>query len=176
MSNDYQPEWVKFIQESLEGDEEAKKEYKPFWDKVWKLRKEGIKCSCGNDECEGYGHCAKCFLRIENPKWTWMWAERQGRWLCVEGLLYDKMIKYKTDDESGALIMATNQGKIWVLLKWYFWNKQGLKCAKCRKEKLIGDMELHHIIPKCKGGRESEDNLQMLCKLCHRTKMMEIYD
>lgn len=44
-------------------------------------------------------------------------------------------------------------------------------CAKCKnKFNSIDDMEADHIIPWSKGGKTTEDNLQLLCKSCNRIK------
>jgi len=86
------------------------------------------------------------------------------------------MIKFKYEGLPGAAIMVHNTGKTWSLMRWYFWAKQDKECSKCKKEFSEDKMELHHINAKCKGGKEEEENMQMLCKLCHRTKMIEIYN
>ena len=39
------------------------------------------------------------------------------------------------------------------------------KCFICGKFK---DLDLHHIIPRSWGGRDTIANLQLLCKQCHK--------
>ena len=48
--------------------------------------------------------------------------------------------------------------------------KQGKKCKKCGKRKAIGEMQADHIIPWARGGKTSDDNIQMLCIPCHQGK------
>lgn len=48
------------------------------------------------------------------------------------------------------------------------YEKQGRKCAACQKPYEFDDMEGDHIIPWSQGGHTTEDNLQMLCRPCHR--------
>lgn len=45
--------------------------------------------------------------------------------------------------------------------------RDGYCCAKCGSVK---DITLDHIIPKCKGGRDIIENLQLLCFSCNQEK------
>lgn len=46
-------------------------------------------------------------------------------------------------------------------------DRDGRKCAQCGS---TVKLEIDHIIPISKGGREDEDNMQVLCQKCNRTK------
>jgi hypothetical protein len=46
-------------------------------------------------------------------------------------------------------------------------NKYNNKCCYCGDENRL---EIDHIIPISKGGREDEDNMQVLCKKCNISK------
>lgn len=49
--------------------------------------------------------------------------------------------------------------------------RQKGKCAHCGLTFKPGDMwEVDHILPKCKGGKDRYDNLQLLHKHCHDVK------
>lgn len=48
--------------------------------------------------------------------------------------------------------------------------KQGGVCVKCGEKHDIKGMEADHITPWSEGGKTTEDNCQMLCKKCNRTK------
>lgn len=48
--------------------------------------------------------------------------------------------------------------------------KQKRKCPDCKKEFDIGEMEADHILPWSKGGKTTEINCQLLCKMHNRTK------
>ena len=50
------------------------------------------------------------------------------------------------------------------------YNRQGGKCAICRKSFKFDDMEGDHIDPWSAGGKTVEENCQMLCKACNRRK------
>lgn len=50
------------------------------------------------------------------------------------------------------------------------YEKQGGKCLMCGKPKPFEDMRGDHKIPWSKGGKTTEENLQMLCKDCNLDK------
>ena len=50
------------------------------------------------------------------------------------------------------------------------YDRQGGICPMCKKPHPIEDMRGDHIIPWSKGGKTTEDNLQMLCKDCNLNK------
>lgn len=45
--------------------------------------------------------------------------------------------------------------------------KYRFKCCQCGSK---SNLEIDHIIPLSKGGRHDEDNFQVLCRKCNRTK------
>jgi hypothetical protein len=46
-----------------------------------------------------------------------------------------------------------------------FLKKHGNKCFDCGDKE--SKLEIHHVIPICKGGRDDEDNQIPLCHKCH---------
>ncbi len=57
---------------------------------------------------------------------------------------------------------------------------QERKCEKCKNEFLKEELTVDHIKPKCEGGSNTLDNLQLLCEPCHRKKtilehVMKVY-
>jgi P4 family phage/plasmid primase-like protien len=191
--------WESELKEEMKNEYEASKPkpmYKDFWDKVTKMKKENKTCRCDFDETDGFDNCIKCFLPIKHPfnfkdyemnkdvKDYYFWSSPRSdsnRWLCVSNKLYCEMMNYETIQKENVIsgyvmMMCAFNGKLWSTMRWFFWNIQDKKCVCCEKHFEEKDMELHHILPKSKGGRESKDNLQMLCKLCHRAKMIELYD
>ena len=48
--------------------------------------------------------------------------------------------------------------------------KQKGICAKCKGHFKLGEMEADHITPWHEGGKTIDENCQMLCKKCNRTK------
>jgi len=45
--------------------------------------------------------------------------------------------------------------------------RDGHRCRRCRKYGTKRNLELHHILPRSRGGRDTEDNLVTLCWRCH---------
>lgn len=50
------------------------------------------------------------------------------------------------------------------------YTKQDEKCAKCGQHYDISFMEADHIKPWIEGGKTSDENCQVLCRDCNRTK------
>ena len=55
-------------------------------------------------------------------------------------------------------------------MKLKVFEKQSGICAKCSEKCEIEEMEADHITPWIEGGKTNEENCQMLCKKCNRTK------
>jgi 5-methylcytosine-specific restriction endonuclease McrA len=51
------------------------------------------------------------------------------------------------------------------------WNRDGGKCKKCGSRHHI---EFDHIVPVSKGGSNSAQNIELLCKKCNRSKHAKI--
>jgi hypothetical protein len=47
------------------------------------------------------------------------------------------------------------------------WNRDGGKCVRCDSEQ---DIEYDHMIPVSKGGANTYNNIQILCRKCNRSK------
>ena len=43
-------------------------------------------------------------------------------------------------------------------------------CVRCGKKLRKGDVDIDHIIPQSRGGRDNRDNLQCMCRHCNRSK------
>jgi 5-methylcytosine-specific restriction endonuclease McrA len=54
--------------------------------------------------------------------------------------------------------------------------QQNGECASCRKKTPLTKCEGDHIEPYSTGGKTVQENLQMLCRPCHRAKTKEMYD
>lgn len=52
--------------------------------------------------------------------------------------------------------------------RWKIFKRDNFACQNCHRQE---DLELDHIIPLSKGGKDSEENMQTLCKRCNLKKM-----
>ncbi len=55
-------------------------------------------------------------------------------------------------------------------LKETLYQEQGALCNLCHGEFEHGNMEMDHIFPKARGGKDWVDNFQLLCPRCNRVK------
>jgi len=51
--------------------------------------------------------------------------------------------------------------------------RDGFKCLKCGRE---DNLTIDHILPRCKGGKNKQSNLQTLCYKCNCNKSDDIID
>lgn len=50
------------------------------------------------------------------------------------------------------------------------WKRDGAACAYCRKELKLKEVELEHVVPKCRGGPYTWCNIVASCTECNRKK------
>jgi len=56
-------------------------------------------------------------------------------------------------------------------LKWKIFRRDGFACQNCGSQEFL---ELDHVIPISKGGKDEEENYQTLCKKCNVSKKDKI--
>lgn len=57
--------------------------------------------------------------------------------------------------------------------KWFEFNESAddtYTCVRCGKTFSKGDIDIDHIIPQSKGGKDHLTNLQCMCVYCNRSK------
>ena len=54
------------------------------------------------------------------------------------------------------------------IVREYYLEKANFTCEKCGISEV--DLHLHHIVPLFRGGKDIENNIQVLCKKCHFEK------
>jgi len=52
--------------------------------------------------------------------------------------------------------------------RFLVFKRDGYRCRICRRKG--GELEVDHVVPVCRGGKNTMDNLQTLCKRCNRGK------
>jgi 5-methylcytosine-specific restriction endonuclease McrA len=65
-------------------------------------------------------------------------------------------------------IRHTDMGLMTKLTKEYFCEKFYFTCQKCLAIGTMENFHIHHIIPLSDRGKNTEDNLTLLCIICHR--------
>ncbi|MDO5769444.1 MAG: HNH endonuclease [Psychrobacter sp.] len=62
-------------------------------------------------------------------------------------------------------------GHLWRKLRKTILRRDDYLCVACKRTgRLVPATDVDHIIPKSQGGTDDPDNLQSLCKSCHRHK------
>ena len=80
----------------------------------------------------------------------------------VENKVKQKTLKYLGKFDIGKLLQETIN---------YVMQRDGFKCRKCG---INQNLEIDHIKPLLKGGDNSPQNLQVLCKRCNASKSNKI--
>lgn len=63
--------------------------------------------------------------------------------------------------------VAYQRPKVSHKVRWRVFKRDGHKCCNCGADE---DLTVDHITPRSKGGDDSEDNLQTLCRSCNSKK------
>lgn len=166
------PEWYQFIINNIDTETKECKnsKFKDFWDNVLISRNNKIFCSCENNEVDPHGFCTKCWLYNSNPKYRWTFT-RRGGFICYDMDLFHKIMQ----DKFYLNFFIESCANTLETFRIYFYNKQNKLCSECNKEFELKDMDLHHKISVSFGGKETEDNLTLLCKECHKKHKSESY-
>lgn len=57
------------------------------------------------------------------------------------------------------------------------WKRDGAACAYCRKTLKLKEVELEHVVPRCRGGKTTWTNIVASCTPCNRKKAdQELHD
>lgn len=51
-------------------------------------------------------------------------------------------------------------------IRLFLLSRDGLKCCRCTYDK-VEILQIHHVVPRSKGGTNDTTNLQLLCPNCH---------
>lgn len=92
-------------------------------------------------------------------------ADKEDMFKYDKQLVFRKDVPDRTDIDYKKLI-----GKYKKEVKERLYGKQHGDCSGCGQHFHIVHMEVDHIIPKAKGGSDTETNLQLLCNYCNKVK------
>ena len=95
-------------------------------------------------------------------------VERFGTWnkalvataLAASGRLKTAVVKPKPAKRKRSMIS--------IRRRFLVFKRDRYRCRICRR--VGGELEIDHVVPFCRGGRDSVANLQTLCKKCNRGK------
>ncbi len=108
-------------------------------------------------------------------------AEKLGRqWVGIDiSPKAAELVKDRINRELGILLFkpihrfdvpTDKDGKRSKNIKHILYGMQEGKCTGCLTHFPFQNFEVDHIIPKSKGGADTDDNLQLLCGYCNRVK------
>jgi len=90
--------------------------------------------------------------------------ETSGTWTAPEIVASDSPPK-RTDSDA-----PTRSPRIRAIRWAELGDGERRPCPGCGREKFFDDFDLDHIVPRSKGGLDTDDNLQLLCSACNRLK------
>ena len=83
----------------------------------------------------------------------------------------DRRMGWKKSQEKKGNTTERGYGYVWQRLRLSVLERDGYLCQVCRHNgRLTQATEVDHIVGKANGGDDSLDNLQSLCKPCHKAK------
>lgn len=76
--------------------------------------------------------------------------------------------------QQGKTTTERGYGYAWQKLRTKILERDGYLCQVCKQSgKLTQATEIDHILNKASGGTDDLDNLQAICKACHKVKTQE---
>lgn len=64
----------------------------------------------------------------------------------------------------------------WSTIRYLILERDNYICQHCDTKKSKRELEVHHIIPRCKGGSDKLDNLITLCTTCHKKETKKLLE
>ena len=155
------------------GNEASKEKTSYSTQKPLKLIERIIKASCPENGIvlDPFCGCSTACIASEKLNRKWIGIDISP---LAERLIKERMIK-----ELGLtsqlvnirkLLPVKNAPKVSRNIKNKLYGEQGGNCNGCQGHFEIRHLEIDHIVPRSKGGQDTDKNLQLLCGHCNRTK------
>jgi len=61
----------------------------------------------------------------------------------------------------------SSRGTTWERIREAVLLRDGYRCKRCGRAPGRSNLEVHHIVPKHRGGRDVSENLATACRRCH---------
>ena len=108
-------------------------------------------------------HEYECFTH------SWPSGPNDTSWRCP-GCAMDSAIKETRGKAKLGLTarLSDSSGHAWDVIRKRIRERDNYHCRMCRRP--IDDGEVDHIKPLEQGGSNADDNLQLLCRPCHKRK------
>ncbi|QNE73990.1 HNH endonuclease [Streptomyces finlayi] len=95
------------------------------------------------------------------------WATHEGR--CrTHHADYNARRSVKSHAKRRAAIARGNNAA--ARLRRAVRKSMGAECRVCLRFCLPSQLDIDHVVPLAKGGEDVDENVQALCKLCHKAK------
>jgi len=96
---------------------------------------------------------------LDANRWIWQWGDGYGGW--VKGVIESQITSIGLSWEEPKNTSLGNIKREKLLLR------DGYRCVNCG---YWDDLQIDHIMPSSRGGGNEEENLQVLCGPCNRSK------
>lgn len=115
-------------------------------------------------------------LGTKNPNPYVLYGSENGNWKHGE-TIGEKRKHYFNRKRHDYRARKRSNGGFYSNQEWEdLKSKYGYKCLCCGKEEKHGILNVDHIVPISKGGRNDISNIQPLCKSCNSKKRDKIID
>lgn len=146
-----------------------------YWQtaKIWTA--EELKASLDQSSDFPVSFVGDGFKTLWRFDWNWYWADEELDADEVHAILVARRVRAKKSIDRAKSIagMAVDppknnlRGHIAADLRQVIWMRDGGACTICGSKV---ELQFDHIIPVSMGGATTEENLQILCGPCNRTK------
>lgn len=117
---------------------------------------------------------------LKGHDWGLLYKKYGGKVLdtnAIEARIKELLLDDDVTNKKGIIEYVLGEGEKHLSIRAFTesqklkaYTKQKGVCPLCKKHFDIGEMDADHITPWCEGGHTTNDNIQMLCRICNRMK------